>query len=359
MHIDNLSLSNFRNYEYENFSFSPNTNIIYGLNGQGKTNVIEALYFFCSGKSYRTNKENEIIKFGKEEAKININFFDDKRENISEIIINTKKIVKINGLPITKLSEIIGMINFVIFTPDMLNIVKEGPSMRRQFVDVLTSQLKPYYFKNLMSYYKVLFHRNNILKSNNKKMLSTIDVWNEKLADYGTVVCKYRNNIIKLLNENFDILDGINKNEKIEFKYISSIKEEFENKEFFLKQLEKEYEKEIEKGITLIGPHRDDIDILMNEKSIKKYGSQGQIRTCVLKLKLAECEIIKKELGRNPILLLDDILSELDEKRKSYFINKIKDKQIFITCTEKEKITTENVKYFKINNGKLINEGMN
>lgn len=353
MHIEKLYLENFRNYNIQEFEFSQGTNIIYGLNGQGKTNIIEALYFFCNGKSYRTPRDIETVKFDKEYAKIKLDFFDGKRENTSEIYISDKKSVKVNDIPISKLSELIGMLNIVIFTPDMLNLIKDGPGVRRQFMDILISQLKPVYFKTLMNYYKVLMHRNNILKNKDKNMHSTLDVWNEKLAEYGVVVNTYRNEIIKKIDEYISLIDYEGEREKTNFVYSPSVKEDFENKENFIKQLKKGYEREVEKGITLTGPHRDDFDILLNGKSIKKYGSQGQMRTCVLKLKLAECRIIKDTVGHEPILLLDDILSELDEKRKEFFLNNIKKRQIFITCTEKENIKNAESRYFYIENGNL------
>ena len=323
---------------------------------QGKTNIIEALYFFCSGKSYRTVKDAETIRFGESECKIKINFVDEQRDISGEIIISDKKIVKINDIPLLKLSEIIGLINIVIFTPDMLNIIKEGPGVRRQFLDILISQLKPVYFKTLLSYYKVLMSRNNILKSGNKSMLSTLDVWNDKLAEYGCVIAKHRSDMINMLNGEIEKINFENINENINIKYLSSIKGDFLSRENFVHQLERNFERELEKGITLCGPQRDDFEILMDGNEIKKYGSQGQMRTCVLKMKLAECEIIKNTSGRTPVLLLDDILSELDEKRKQFFLNNIKDKQIFITCTQKEKINSESCKYFCIKKGRLAEE---
>lgn len=353
MYLKNLYLENFRNYTNCEFKFSKGTNILYGLNGQGKTNIIESLYFFFNGKSYRTSKDNEVINFEKDFARIKIDFFDGVRDNTSEIFINEKKSVKINDIPISKLSEIIGMLNMVIFTPDMLNIIKDGPGVRRQFMDMLISQLKPVYFKTLINYYKVLMQRNNILKSRNNKLFDTIDVWNDKLAEYGIVINKYRNNIIKELDKYISMIDYNGESENTTLKYSPSIKEDFEDKENFVKQLEKCFEREKEKGITLLGPHRDDFDIFLNERSIRKFGSQGQMRTCVLKLKLAECGIIRDTAGHEPILLLDDILSELDEKRKEFFLNNIKDRQIFITCTERENIKHNESRYFNIENGNI------
>ena len=351
MYIKKLELENFRNYKKEIFEFSPDKNIIYGLNGQGKTNIIEALYFFVNGKSYRTTKDNEVINFEKDYAKIKIFFNDGIRDNKGEIIIQNKKIVTVNDIPLGKLSELIGFINIVIFTPDMLSIVKEGPGVRRQFLDILISQLKPVYFKTLLNYYKVLINRNNILKRKNKAELSTISVWNEKLAEYGTVISKYRYDMIEQINEVIKNIAFENINENLNLEYVSGIKNDFCDKNEFLKQLENNLNKELEKGLTLIGPQRDDFEIKMNGKYIKKYGSQGQIRTGVLKLKLCECEIIKNNTGRKPVLLLDDILSELDKKRKDFFLEKIGDMQIFITCTQKE--SDENAKYFHIENGKI------
>lgn len=354
MYIYKLEVENFRNYEKEIFEFSPQKNIIYGLNGQGKTNIIEAIYFFVNGKSYRTTRDTEVINFEKDYCKIKIYFNDGVRNNKGEILIKNKKIIALNDIPLSKLSEIIGFINIVIFTPDMLSIVKEGPGVRRQFLDILISQLKPIYFKTLLNYYKVLFNRNNILKRKNKAELSTLSVWNEKLAEYGTIIFKYRSDMIKKINEVIKNINFENVDEVLEIEYLPGIKNDYCDKKEFLKQLEKILPKELEKGLTLIGPQRDDFEIKMNGKSIKKYGSQGQIRTSILKLKLCECEIIKQSTGKNPILLLDDILSELDKKRKEFFVNNLKDMQIFITCTQKE--NDENAKYFHIEKGKLLKE---
>ena len=296
MYIEKLSLENFRNYKMQTFDFCKDTNIIYGLNGQGKTNVIEAIYFFCNGKSYRSVHDSEVINFGGEYARINADFFSQNRKNSAQIYLDKKKSVKINGIPITKLSELVGLINMVIFTPDGLNLIKSGRA---------------------------------------------------------AVICKYRNEAIQNLNSYINLLNYENERENIKILYSANIKGDFCDKSNIIKRLEENLERDLDKKITLCGPHRDDIEILMNGKSIKKYGSQGQIRTCVLKLKLAECEIIKDITGEQPILLLDDILSELDEKRKTFFLKNIKNRQIIITSTEKE-VLKGDCKYFNIQNGKVI-----
>jgi len=356
MYIKSLSLKNFRNYENQNIEFSPEKNIFFGLNGQGKTNIIEALYFMQSGKSYRCSKEKETIKFGCDFAKIEAEFVKDERKNNIQFFLSEKKSIKINGIAIDRLSELIGNVNLVIFTPDHLNLIKEGPSVRRSFLDSFISQLKPMYFKNLINYYKVLKQRNNILKSNKKNMLDTISVWDEKLADLSINISEMRESAINKINEYINKPDKMSQTENIRLEYISGIKGDFKSKENILNQLKSGLERDLEYRMTMTGPHRDDFDIFMDEKNIKKYGSQGQQRSCVLKLKLSECEIIKEKTGEMPPILLDDILSELDEKRRKNFMENIKDTQVIITCTDKEFLQGMEGYYFKVHEGKVYKE---
>lgn len=347
MIVKNIYLENFRNYKSQKIELSNGKNIFFGLNGQGKTNIIEALYYFCTCKSFRSIHDKEIISFGEEYAHIRIDFEDKRRENSADIYITDKKSVKLNGINLEKLSEIIGKINMVIFTPEHLNLVREGPGTRRNFLDVLISQIKPMYFKYLMNYYKVLKQRNNILK--NRKMLSTIEVWDEKLVQYGVKICEYRREVIKKMNEYIGEYES--EKEKFSIEYLPSIKNDFTNPENFLNQLKSGLERDIEKGMTMTGPHRDDFDVNLNDKSLKKYGSQGQTRTGVLKIKLCECEIIKSITGEEPILLLDDVLSELDEKRRKYFIDNIEGRQVIITCTDRSFAEDEKASYFYVKEG--------
>lgn len=347
MIVKNIYLENFRNYKSQKIELSNGKNIFFGLNGQGKTNIIEALYYFCTCKSFRSIHDKEIISFGEEYAHIRIDFEDKRRENSADIYITDKKSVKLNGINLEKLSEIIGKINMVIFTPEHLNLVREGPGTRRNFLDVLISQIKPMYFKYLMNYYKVLKQRNNILK--NRKMLSTIEVWDEKLVQYGVKICEYRREVIKKMNEYIGEYES--EKEKFSIEYLPSIKNDFTNPENFLNQLKSGLERDIEKGMTMTGPHRDDFDVNLNDKSLKKYGSQGQTRTGVLKIKLCECEIIKSITGEEPILLLDDVLSELDEKRRKYFIDNIEGRQVIITCTDRSFAEDKKASYFYVKEG--------
>ena len=351
MIVNNLYLENFRNYDNEKIEFTDGKNVFYGLNGQGKTNVIEALYYFCTCKSFRSIHDKEVIKFGCDFAHAKIDFLSQKRDNTAQIYITDRKSVKINGINLEKQSELIGVANMVIFTPEHLNLIREGPGIRRNFIDVFISQIKPVYFKNLLDYYKVLKQRNNILKSRNQKMLSTIDVWNEKMAQYGVNICKYRNEALQIIDKyikNYKTLG-----EDLSILYEPSIKDDFKDVNNFIKQLEAGFQRDIEKGITMTGPHRDDFEVMLNEKSLKKYGSQGQTRTGILKMKLAECEIIKDINGEEPLLLLDDVLSELDEKRREFFTANTGNRQIVITCTDKEFVNDKNAKFFNVKNGKI------
>lgn len=352
MRVKTLNLENFRNYKSESISFSDGINVFHGLNGQGKTNVIEALYYFCTCKSFRSARDREAVKFGEDYSHTKIVFDAAMREHSAEIYITDKKSVKVNGINLEKQSELIGLANMVIFTPEHLNLIREGPGVRRNFLDVFISQTKPLYFKNLLCYYKILKQRNNILKSHNKKMLDTLDVWDDRLAQYGVNIANYRNRAIELMDKNINFFDI--ENEKVSVSYCCGIKNDFCDKENFVNQLKMNIDRDIEKGITLIGPHRDDFDVSINGKSVKKYGSQGQTRTCVLKMKLAECEIIKNITGEQPLLLLDDVLSELDVKRREFFTENINNRQVVITCTDKEMASEKNAKFFKVENGKIL-----
>lgn len=354
MRADRLYLENFRNYKSEVIDFSPRVNVFYGFNGQGKTNIIEALYYFCTCKSFRSVHDRDIVSFGKDFSHTKIEFEANKRDNTAEIYVTDKKSVKVNGINLERQSELIGLANMVIFTPEHLNLIREGPGVRRGFLDVLISQTKPLYFKNLLAYYKILKQRNNILKSKNKKMLDTIDVWDDRLAQYGVIIAKYRAGAVKMIDEfvkNYEL-----ENEDASLTYLSSVKDDFTDKENFVRQLKGGLMRDLEKGITMTGPHRDDFDVLINGKNVKKYGSQGQTRTCVLKIKLAECEIIKAVTGEEPLLLLDDVLSELDIKRREFFTSNIKDRQVIITCTDKSLAGEKDGEFYLVDGGTVKKE---
>lgn len=347
MWINNIKLSNFRNYNKKEIKLHENINVFYGENAQGKTNIIESIFLCSIGKSFRTSKEKELIKFNEEKALIEINFQKSDRDGNIKIEIGDKKQIYLNGIKLKKLSELLGNINIVIFTPDDINILKGGPQNRRKFLDIMISQLRPNYMHILTLYLKTLEQRNNYLKQIKleNKDENLLDIWDEKLVEYGIKIYEYRKEFIeKIQNKIKNIHKEITENkEEIEIKYFSDAN----TRQNFINELKSRRKLDIIKGFTTKGIHRDDFIVYINGREVEIYGSQGQHRTAILSLKLSELQVIYDEIGEYPILLLDDFMSELDDKRRKNFLNNIKDIQVIITCTEK--ITLENLKYFSYN----------
>ncbi len=357
MYVKKLKLLGFRNYKSEEFEFLPDTNILYGNNAQGKTNALEALYIFSIGKSFRTQQDRELINFSESFTRLLVEFDDKVRTNEIEIVIrrDRKKQIKINDIPISKMGDLIGKFTVILFSPDELNLTKGSPNARRRFLDIAISQLRPKYYHILRRYNKVLEQRNNLIKklrvTSNNSAKETLFVWNEKLAEYGIAIIEYRKNFIEKLQEFSKKIHFEISGESFEIKY----KPAFSTKEEFKQKLDDSIDKEIEQGFTMYGPHRDDLDIFTENKDIKTYGSQGQHRSAVLALKLAQADIIYEDTGEYPILLLDDIMSELDFSRRAYLINKIKNKQVIITCTDADEIGVEKgANLIHIEDGKII-----
>jgi len=353
MYIEKVILNNFRNYEEQIVEFNKNINVIYGDNAQGKTNILEAIFLSAFGKSFRTSKEKELIKLDKEFLNVSTFYKKSDREGKIQINISNKKEVKLNGVKLKKLSELLGNINLVIFTPDDINILKDGPAKRRRFLDMMIGQLRPNYVYVLNQYLKTIEQRNNYLRQIKEQNVSTemLDIWNEKLAEYAIKIFEYRYEFIeklksKINNIHKNITDG---NEKIEIKYLSDCS----NKEGYLKLLKERTKLDIIKGYTTKGIHRDDFVVYINEKEINIYGSQGQNRTVILTLKLSELQVIYEEIGEYPILLLDDFMSELDEKRRNNFLNNIKNTQVIITCTDKLELNKLDYKLFNVKKGEI------
>ena len=347
MWIKKIKLKDFRNYNEQEINLHENINVFFGENAQGKTNIIESVYLSSIGKSYRAKKENELIKFDKERALVEVEFQKKDRDGKIKIEIAEKKQIYLNGIKIKKLSELLGNINIVIFTPDDINILKGGPQNRRKFLDIMISQLRPNYMHILLQYQKTMEQRNNYLKQIKfeNKDENLLDIWDEKLADFGIKIFEYRKEFIEKIQEQIknihkDITEG---KEKIEIKYFS----DSSTRQIFLNELKSRRKLDIIRGYTSKGIHRDDFLIYINEKEVGTFGSQGQNRTAVLSLKLSELNVIYEEIGEYPILLLDDFMSELDSKRRQNFLDNIKNIQVIITCTEK--ITLENLNYFSYN----------
>ena len=356
MWIKKLSLKNFRNYENQEINFCNNINIFYGENAQGKTNIIEAIYMSSIGKSFRASKDIETIMINKDNSLVESFYEKEDRDGKIKIEINKKKNIYVNGIKIKKLSELLGNINIVIFTPDDIEILKGGPQNRRKFLDIMISQLKPNYIYNLNMYLKTLEQRNNYLRQirEEQKDENMLDIWDEKLAEYAIKINKYRTDYINLINEKIKNIhkEITNNKEEINIKYISECQE----KNTYLNLLKQRRKLDIIKGYTTKGIHRDDFNVFINNKELNIYGSQGQHRTAILSLKISELQIIKDEIGEYPILLLDDFMSELDNNRRKNLLKYMKDAQVIITCTEKLNIDNLNYLEYRVDNGKIFDK---
>ncbi|MCI8345146.1 MAG: DNA replication/repair protein RecF [Clostridia bacterium] len=353
MYINKIKLTNFRNYDEQEINLGKNINIFYGDNAQGKTNIIEAIFLCSIGKSFRTNKESELIKFNKDISSVYIEYEKSDRDGKIKIDLNNKKSIYTNGIKIKKLSELLGNINTVIFTPDDINILRDGPQKRRRFLDIMIGQLRPNYIHILNMYNKTLEQRNNYLKQikENNKQEEMLDIWDEKLAEYGEKIYIYRNEFIeKIKNKINKIHKSItNEKEEIKVEYISNCAQ----KEEYIELLKSRRKLDIIKGFSTKGIHRDDFFIYINNQLVNVYGSQGQNRTVVLSLKISELQVIYDEIGEYPILLLDDFMSELDEKRRKNFLENIENTQVIITCTDKIDIDNLEYKEFNVINGSI------
>ena len=334
MIIKSIQLSNFRNYEKLDISFDSETNIIYGDNAQGKTNILEAAYLSGTTKSRKGSKDKEMIRFGEDEAHIRtIVEKNDKEYRIDmHLRKNGAKGVAINKMPIKKASELFGILNIVFFSPEDLNIIKNGPAERRRFIDLELCQLDKIYLSNLSKYNKTLVQRNRLLKdiAYRPDLIDTLQVWDMQLLEYGRHVIKKRREFVNELNE---IIQDIHSNisggrEKLILKYEPSIDDIF-----FEDELLKARSRDLKLCQTTVGPHRDDMLFSVDGVDIRKYGSQGQQRTSALSLKLSEISLVKKNINSTPVLLLDDVLSELDGNRQNYLLNSLSDTQTIITCT--------------------------
>lgn len=351
MLITNLKLQNFRNYNNLNIDFCEGINVIYGDNAQGKTNILESIFVTSLGKSFRTAKDKELIMFNEDFAKIEVDFSKSDRDGKIKVDLSEKKEIYLNGVKIKKLSELLGTIHIVIFTPDDISILKNGPAGRRRFLDIFIGQLRPNYIYCLNMYLKAIEQRNIYLKQIKfeNKSEDLLEIWDEKIAEYGEKVFKYRFEFIeKLKNKIKNVHELITeKKEDINIEYIS----DYTNKEDFLKKLKENRKLDILKGYTTKGVHRDDFNVYINNNLVNVYGSQGQHRTAILSLKMSELQVIKDEIGENPVLLLDDFMSELDEKRRTNFLSSIRDTQVIITCTEKFSVENLNFKVYNVKSG--------
>ena len=357
MIIKSLELADFRNYESLNISFDEGTNILYGDNAQGKTNILEAIYVSATTKSHKGSKDKEIINFQKEEAHIRTYIQKDGLEQRVDMHLrkNKSKGIAIDGNKLKKAADLLGLLNVVFFSPEDLSIIKNGPMERRRFADLELCQLDNFYLYNLNNYNKIINQRNKLLKdmSYNPGLKETLNIWDSQLVSYGSKIIERRKIFAEQLSE---IIKEIHLKlsggkEEILIQYepdvcISDFEEKMKNSQ----------ERDIRTKMTSVGPHRDDFSFIVNGIDIRKYGSQGQQRTAALSLKLSEIELVKKITKDTPVLLLDDVLSELDSNRQNYLLNSIGDIQTIITCTGLDEFINNRFeinKILRVENGKV------
>ena len=371
MRIKKIQVENFRNLENIKIEFSDGINIIYGNNAQGKTNIIEAIYVFSFGKSFRATKEIELLKFDKDYFLSKIDIIKKDRDTEMSFgfdKITNKKMIKINGVIQKKVSDIIGKLNIVVFKPEDIKIVTDSPTIRRKYIDFVISSISKSYLDNITKYKKVLEERNNLLKEikirfkGSKKLLETdqnlLDVYDKILSKLNIDICNERNKIINKLNTyiydiHLKLTENYTKSENLHIKYVSNVAEDIEK---MYNNLSKSRLNDISKGYTSLGIHRDDYIISINSLDVSIYGSQGQKKSSIISLKLSELKVIEEVIGEKPVLLLDDYMSELDEKRRLKFLDIIEDIQIIITTTHKISIDGKENTYFYVDNGKIERE---
>ena len=363
MFIDKLTLKNYRNYENAEFNFSSGINILTGENAQGKTNCAEAIFYLCTGYSPRATRDKQVIRYGENVAEISGTATSRYGKVTVDITFNNSgKNIKVNGAPLNKIGELMGNVNSVFFNPGELKLIQDSPEDRRRFMDISISQTSRNYFYALQKYRKILSQRNDLLKTPDKDVIyETLPFWDIELCKWAEIIINERNEFIKNLspyakkahqfitggNENIEVLPEISFQSEEGVSVANSLKT----------ALLERLEKDIILGYTGVGPHRDDLKIKVNGEDVRVYGSQGQQRTAALSLKLAELEIFNDKFNEYPVLILDDAFSELDKNRRKNLLEKVKDLQVIITCTEpdNEMLSLEGVKIFKINNGTIQN----
>lgn len=358
MIIKSIELSNFRNYEHLNISFDEGTTILYGDNAQGKTNILEAAYVSGTTKSHKGSRDKEMIRFDETESHIKTIVQKNDRDYQIDIHLkkNKAKGIAINKVPIKKAADLFGILNIIFFSPEDLNIIKNGPAERRRFIDAELCQLDKIYLSDLTNYNKALNQRNKLLKDlyYHPNLKETLPVWDMQLIRYGRKIIERRRRFIQELNE---IVSDIHQKisggkEEMILNYEPDIEDIF-----FEDELIRAKERDLKYAQTSVGPHRDDLKITVNSIDVRKYGSQGQQRSCALSLKLSEIKLVEQTIHDQPVLLLDDVLSELDQNRQNYLLQAIDETQTIITCTGLDEFVKNRFtlnKVYEVKNGSII-----
>lgn len=359
MFVKSVSLRDFRNYTEAEVQFSPKCNIIYGENAHGKTNLLEALWLFTAGKSFRTAQDSDMIRFSAEEARVKTEFSAFGRENTAEITLSQgkRKLLRLGGAPLSKTSEILGQFPAVIFSPDELHIITGAPEVRRRFMDSAISAARPLYYSALHTYLRTWKQKNALLKNMPKK--EDLAIWNERLSECGARVMQYRNAFFEELSPHAARIHRMvaGKEEALSVSYAPSVavkETEEAQKEFLYTQLMKKADAEIGAGLSLLGPHRDEIRFLIDGKDARAFASQGQMRTAAVSVKIAQGVLLEEQTGEAPLVLLDDILGELDSMRRALLLRSLSKNQVLLTCTEKNAVKIEGeVLYIEVKEGSL------
>ena len=358
MYISSLELADFRNIVSLHMDFSQGTNILYGENAQGKTNILESLFMISTTKSHRGVRDRDMIRFGMEESHIRSLIMKGGIDYRIDMHLrkNKSKGIAINGQRIKKASELIGLLHIVFFSPEDLGIVKNGPAERRRFMDMELCQLDGSYLHNLNQYNKTVENRNRLLRDMYQfpELQDTLSIWDEQLVNYGRKIIESRRGFISDLNE---IVEEIHSKLSGKREHLTIVYEPNTGVDDFEEKLRRGRERDIHMKMTSVGPHRDDFSFLDGEIDLRRYGSQGQQRTCALSLKLSEIDLVKKVIGHRPVLMMDDVLSELDSGRQNYLLSTIGGIQTFITCTGLDEFVNNRFKIdqvFRIENGACV-----
>jgi len=359
MGVKKVRLKNFRNYIDEEICLSDNVTLIYGENAQGKTNIIEALYLFSTGKSHRTNNNNELIRHGESFFDISLEFEDNNYRQSMNIIYEkgNKKRLFINEVKKERMSDVLGVIPSVLFSPESLSCIKGSPGERRRTIDIVLCQISKKYLYNLQKYNKIVKNKNVLLKE--KQLNPQLDIWNESQAKTGTAIIEERRELLFNIEKRMKrIMHGISEGkEDVSIRYRTYSERDGKDYESLLELLNEKKEKEMEQGVCLYGPHRDEIEIFLNNRNSRYYCSQGQQRSLALAMNIAVMEEIEEKTGKEPVLLLDDVMSELDEKRRKFLYELIRNKQAVITSTERAHLNMpidNNILYIQVKDGKVI-----
>ncbi|MGI5959708.1 MAG: DNA replication/repair protein RecF [Massiliimalia sp.] len=370
MELQKVCFKNFRNLEWMEFSPCSHVNVIYGDNGQGKTNLLEGIWMFTGNPSFRGAKAGELVRFGQNAAELSISFWDGERTQTGMIRLGAKREQFLNRVPLKKTGDLAGHFYCVVFSPSDLELAKGSPKERRQFVDQAISQLTPQYLKYWDTYEKALGQRNALLKDIPKApyLRDTLEIWDLQLAKAGTILSIYRKDYLNKLGMiGAQLYDGISSSREVfAANYRSNVFEEqisevssYEDRhiQYYFEKLQGALEQDIRCGFTSVGVHRDDLELTLNGIPVKTFGSQGQQKSAALTLKLSEAQLLHKITGQRPVVLLDDVMSELDSKRQDYIFNQVKDQQVFITCCDVlSTIRMEEGKIFHVSGGSLVEE---